>query len=68
MHVNPSILEGIRDELNGWANGDTNVCIARDDLNNLLAAKDVENSKIFQLMKTLQGVLTEQVADIVFHT
>jgi len=67
VHVNPSILEAIRDELNGWAKGDTNVCITRDELNNRLAAKDVENSKIFQLMKTLRGVLTEQVADIVFH-
>ena len=39
VHVNPSILEAIRDELNGWANGDTNVCIAKDELNNLLSRK-----------------------------
>jgi len=68
VHVNPSILEAIRDELHGWANGDTNVCIAKDELNNLLAAKDVENSEIFQLMKTLRNALNEQVADMVFHT
>ena len=68
VHVNPSILEAIRDELHGWANGDTNVYIAKDELNNLLAEKDVKNSEIFQLMKTLQSVLTRQVADIVFHT
>jgi hypothetical protein len=68
VHVNPSILEAIRDELHGWAKGDTNVCITRDELNNRLAEKDVENLEIFQLMKTLQSVLTRQVADIVFHT
>jgi hypothetical protein len=68
VHVNPSILEAIRDELHGWAKGDTNVCIAKDELNNLLAEKDDEGSEIFQLMKTLWGVLTQQVADIVFHT
>jgi hypothetical protein len=67
VHVNPSILEAIRNKLHGWADGDTKVCIAKDELNERLAENDVEKSEIFELMKTLQDILTEQVENIVFQ-
>ncbi len=65
VHVNPSLLDAMKNELEGWANGDDNVCVARDVLKNCL---DMENKKILLFLKTVQNELTGQVGDIVFHT
>ena len=64
VHVNPSLLDAMKNERDGWANGDDNVCVAREVLKNCL---DVENKEILQFFKTLQNELTGQVGDIVFH-
>ena len=65
--VNPSIMDKIKNELNGWANGDENVCIVKDDLKNWLATKEIDNKEIYHFIKTVQNEVIEDVGDIVFH-
>lgn len=66
--VNPLIMDKIKNELDGWAIGDENVCIVKDDLKNRLAAKEIDNKEMFQLLQTVHDELVEDVGDIVFHT
>jgi len=68
MHVTPSMMENIKNELEGWANGDENICISRYQLIELLASEDIENKETYHFLKTVQNEVIEDVEDIVFHS
>jgi len=68
VHVNPSIMVKIKNELDGWANGDENVCIVRDDFKSRLAAEDIGNKEVYRYLKTVEDELIEDVGDVLIHT
>ena len=68
IHVTPSMMENIKNELEGWANGDENICISRYHLTELLASGDIENKETSHFLKTVHNEVIEDVGDIVFHS
>ena len=68
IHVDPSMFEEISSEFDGWANGSESVCISKDDLENRLATRDIENDGVIHYLQTVEDELTGEVGDIVFHT
>ena len=68
IHVTSSMMEKIKNEFDGWANGNESICIASDDLKNRLDSGDIENKETIHFFKTVHDELIEQVGDIVFHT
>ena len=68
VHVNRSMLDKIKSELDGWANGDENVCITMDDLKSWFNTGYIENKKLSQFFKNVLYETTVNAGDIVFHT
>ncbi|MBW1693084.1 MAG: hypothetical protein JRJ41_02780 [Deltaproteobacteria bacterium] len=68
VHLDPLLLDSIKNELEGWANGDENICISWYQLIELLASGDIENKETYHFLKTVQNEVIEDVGDIVFHS
>lgn len=68
IHVTPSMMEKIKNEFDGWANGNESICIVSNDLKNRLDSGDIEDKETIHFCKTVHDELIEQVGDIVFHT
>ena len=68
VHVNPSMLNQIKNELDGQAHGNEDICIASGDLKTRLDSGDIENKETDLFLKAVHNALIEQVGDIMFHT
>ena len=67
VQVHLSMLDEIKNELDGLAHGNESICIACADLQTRLDSGDTENKEVVQFLKTVHDALTEQVGDIMFH-
>jgi len=68
VHVNPSMLDEIKNELDERVHGNEDICITSDDLKISLDSGDTENKEAYQFLKAVHDVLIEQAGDIMFHT
>ena len=67
VQVTPDMLDAIKNEIHGWADGEENVCVTCDEMKQRLATGDINDPLAVEYLNTVDNQLIQPVGDIVFH-